>query len=346
MIDPAPIQARAAEQFSSIRAGIVAFMNSLPASVTPTSGDLILGFATGYKPHMIAPFVESLRLHGQFAGKIVLFVDPAVRKMANYLRDKDIEAIAFDLSRSPVNSLLIARFFAYFDYLREQWDSGAIFSQILLTDVRDVIFQKALFGTPCEELEFYLEGSSHIGAPSLIGEDRFTSRWLEIACGEQVLETLLSRTVSCAGTVSGRALGIFGYLAQMQLLAMGLSEVALSTKWGIDQALHNYILYTGLTRSVSSKPNFARVATLGVIHGNTLTCDAKGRIVNPNGQISEIAHQWDRHRHLAKAICSSYLKNREYGIWRSWMARTLPVLTLSTWSHLLRLAKIGLSRVA
>jgi hypothetical protein len=345
MIKNTSVCAGAADRFGSLRDGILAFMNSLPASVTPTHGDLILGFATGYKPYMVAPFVESLRLHGQFAGKIVLFVDPAARKMANYLRDQDIEAIAFDLSRSPVNSLLIARFFAYFEYLREQWNAGAIFNQILLTDVRDVIFQRALFGIPCDELEFYLEGPSHFGAPSLIGEDSFTSRWLEIACGKQVVETLSSRAVSCAGTVSGRAFGIFNYLAQMQLLTMGLSEVALSTKWGIDQALHNYILYTGLTRTGSCKPNFARVATLGVIQGNTLTCDAKGRIVNPNGEISEIAHQWDRHRHLTIAICSSYLKNRQYGRWRSWMARTLPVLTLSTWSHLLRLARIGLSRV-
>src|SRR5260370_36425741 len=115
MIDATPIHANAADQLGSIRASILAFVNSLPASVPQTRGDLILGFATGYKPHMIAPFVESVRTHGQFDGKIVLFIDTGARKTANYLRGHDIEVIAFDPSKSPVAQVYLARFFAYFE---------------------------------------------------------------------------------------------------------------------------------------------------------------------------------------------------------------------------------------
>jgi len=319
MIDPTAIHAKATDQFASMRATILEFVNSLPASVAPTRGDLILGFATGYKPHIIAPFVESVRMHGRFDGKIVLFIDPA-RKMADYLKAYGIETIVFNPSKSPALHVFLARFFAYFEFLREQWHSGAVFNQILLTDVRDVIFQKPLFETPCEELEFHLEAHT-------IDEDKFSRRGLEIMCGEEAFRALTSYTVSCSGTVSGRAIGIFDYLAQIQLLALGLSDACLSA-WGVDQALHNYILYTGRTRAAVSKPNFARVATLGALEGSTLSCDAKGRVINPNGQISEIAHQWDRHRHLTKAICATYLRNRQYGRWRFWMSRALPRLML------------------
>jgi hypothetical protein len=324
------------EQVGSIRASILAFVNSLPASVLPTRGDLILGFATGYKPHMIAPFVESVRTHGQFVGKIALFVDPAARKMADYLMAHDIEAIAFDQSKSPAAHFNLARSFGYFEYLREQWNSGAVFNQILLTDVRDVIFQKPLFGTPCTELEFHLEEPSFT-----IGQDWFTARGLEMAFGKQAVRDLSSKTVSCGGAVSGRAIGIFNYLAQKQLLALGLSTAARSI-WGIDQSLHNYILHTGLTRAAVSKPNFVRVATLGVAQGSNFTCDPEGRVINPNGEISEIAHQWDRHRHLTKTICVAYLRNTRYGRWRFQMARTLPRFTLSTWSLLLGWVKLFL----
>ncbi len=202
MPDPTPIQSDASERLGAIRASILAFVNSLPASVSPTRGDLILGFATGYKPHSIAPFVESVRTHGQFAGNIALFVDPAARKTADYLISHDIEAMAFDPSKSPVADFNLARSFAYFEYLREQWNYGAVFNQILLTDVRDVIFQRPLFGTPCDELEFHIEGSS-----PTIGENRFTSRWVEIACGKQALQAVSSKAVSCSGTVSGRTIG-------------------------------------------------------------------------------------------------------------------------------------------
>jgi hypothetical protein len=337
---PTPIYSNLPEQFSAMRVNILAFMNSLPAHISPTRRDLILGFATGYKPHMIAPFVESVRVHGRFSGKVVLFVDPGARKMADYLRSHDIEAIPFDSSKSPIATILVARFFAYFEYLRKQFDCGAVFDQILLTDVRDVIFQRPLFEKPCEELEFHLEGTT-----ITTDESDFTSRWVEIACGKEAVQALSSKPAYCAGTICGRALGIFDYLAQMQLLALGLSEGARSTWWGVDQGLHNYIFYMGLTRAAVSKPNFARVATLGAVPGNTLVCDLKGRIINPTGDISEIAHHWDRHRHLAKRICAVYLMSSQYGRWRSWTARTLPVLTLSTWRHLLRLANIGLARV-
>jgi hypothetical protein len=322
MIAPTPTRSGTAGQLSAMRASILDFVNSLPASVPPTRGDLILGFATGYKPHIIAPFVESVRRHGRFDGKIVLFIDSAADKMADYLISRDIEVIAFDPSKLPVAYVNLARSFAFFGYLREQWNSGAIFNQILLTDIRDVIFQKPLFRTQCEELEFHLEAHR-------IDEDKFTRRGIEIVGGKQALHAVSSRTVSCAGTVSGRAIGILDYLAQKLLLALRLSEAARST-WGLDQALHNYILQAGLTRGAVSKPNFARVATLGALEGSTLSCDAKGRVVNPNGEISEIAHQWDRHRHLAKAICAAYLRNRQYGRWRPWMARVVPRLMLIT----------------
>jgi hypothetical protein len=339
MIDAAPIDANGTEQFSSIRSSILTFMNSLPAHVSPTRGDLILGFATGYKPHMIAPFVESVRAHGRFDGEIVLFVDPAARKMTDYLISHDIEAVPFDPTKSPVETILIARFFAYFEYLCERWNSGSVFNQILLTDVRDVIFQKPLFGIPCDELEFHFEGTAITNE-----KNNFTARWIELACGKEALQALSSKPVYCAGTVCGRAIGIFDYLAQIQLLALGLSEAARSTWWGIDQGLHNYIFHMGLIRGATAKPNFARVATLGAVQGSTLTCDAKGRIVNPTGDISEIAHHWDRHRHLAKNICDVYLRSRQYGRWRSGMARILPILMLSTWGHLFRVAGMGFTR--
>ena len=55
------------------------FAGSLPECLGATRGDLILGFAVGYTPEAIAPFVESVRADGQFEGQIVLFVKSAAQ---------------------------------------------------------------------------------------------------------------------------------------------------------------------------------------------------------------------------------------------------------------------------
>lgn len=287
------------------------FAGSLPERLGATRGDLILGFAVGYTPEAIAPFVESVRTDGQFDGQIVLFVEPAAQNIMHYLKSRDIETIVFDSSKSEMTNIVIVRIFAYFQYLLGCYNSGAIFNHILLTDVRDVIFQKPLFGIPCDEFEFHLEHSS-----PTIGECPYNSVWIEQVFGKDILQTLSLNNISCAGTVCGRARGVFDYLIQMQLLALGLSD-DLRSSWGIDQALHNYVLYKKLVHAARTKGNFVRVATLQYVPGNVLSCDAKGRVVNPNGETSEIAHQWDRHAHLRERICAAALQKRHAGLFPS-----------------------------
>ena len=280
------------------------FAESLPELLAPTRGDLILGFATGYTPEVVYPFVESVRADGQFEGDIVLFVEPGAQEMMNYLKDRDIEPVVFDSSKSDTANIVLERAFVYFEYLFNRYKSGTIFDQILLTDVRDVIFQKPLFGIPCDELEFHLE------APfPTIGECPYNSVWIEQVFGREVLQSLSSKNISCAGTVCGRTRGMFDYLIQMQLLALGLPD-DLRSSWGCDQALHNYILYNKLVASAEPKENFVRVATLYHVPGNRLSCDSGGRVVNPDGKVSEIAHQWDRHAQLHEPIFSAALQKR------------------------------------
>ena len=258
--------------------------------------NLVLGFAVGYSPEVMAPFVESIRSAGQFAGEVALFIDPAIPGATEYLKTRQIKPIPFEGAKLSNANIGLARCFSYLSYMREHWREGKVFQQILLTDVRDVVFQRALFGTPCDELEFHLEEPY----PS-IGACPYNALWIQQAFGDAVLERVADKNISCSGTVTGRASGIVNYLTQMTYLAERLPE-HLRQVQGIDQGLHNYILYGGLPQSLTVKKNFERVATLGYAKGDEIRCDAAGCIVNPDGTISELAHQWDRHVGLSTTL--------------------------------------------
>ena len=288
----------------ALGARLVTFHNSLLSEVRPTTGDLILGFAFGYPPEVLSPFVESVRSDGKFDGKIVLFVNSSSQEVIEYLKEREIEPFAFDPSKSLMPSIFLARFFTYYEYLRDQWANGNVFNQILLTDVRDVIFQKRLFGTACDTLEFHLEE-----AFPTIGDCPNNSKWMKQVFGKEALSAFATKTISCAGTVCGRTIGILDYLTQVQLLALQLPE-KVQARYGTDQCIHNCILYRGLTRVAIARPNFTRVATLYNVTRNSLRSDAEGRVINPRGDISEIAHQWDVHTELNDKIHRTAFQRR------------------------------------
>src|SRR4029079_15456105 len=68
--------------------------------------------------------------------------------------------------------------------------------QILLTDLRDVLFQADPFAAPLSGLEVFLEDSS-----MRVGEDTHNRRWIRNLYGEDVVKRIGGCVVSCSGTV-------------------------------------------------------------------------------------------------------------------------------------------------
>jgi hypothetical protein len=104
----------------------------------------------------------------------------------------------------------------------------------------------------------------------------------------------------------------------MQMLILGLPDAA-ADGFGGDQAVHNYILHSGLLAEARTLDNFERVATLHYVAGAEVYSDKDGCVVNPNGGTSEIAHQWDRHPHLTATISATALKRQHRSnepLWR------------------------------
>ncbi|MEJ0050936.1 MAG: hypothetical protein WDN02_06990 [Methylovirgula sp.] len=262
--------------------------------------DLVMGCAAGYKPDIVKPFVESLFSLGEFIGTAVMFANPSDDDLITYLEKHGVRVVTFKPSEYSVPNPHMARYFAYAAYLRSKLNDRKHFRYVLLSDVRDVTFQKPLFSTLGNALEVHYETPL-----TRIGEEQWNSDWIRREFGEQVLKSLEGRRVSCSGTVNGRPEEILNYLEKMQSAIMGLPAHIKNGERG-DQAVHNYILHSGLLPEASPIENFVRVATLHFVDRESVCADSDARVINPDGSISEIAHQWDRHPSLMKAINTKY----------------------------------------
>jgi len=274
------------------------FLEGLPDTLPFVGPDLVMGCASGYQVDSIRPFIESLFDLGQFRGEAVMFVAAEDKPLAAHLEAVGVKVFSLGVQREyPVRFPKRARYFAYFKYLHDAIQSWRSYRSILLTDVRDVIFQRPLFETPSTELELHYELRS-----VRIGTCQRNSHWISQQFGKQALASLADRPISCCGTVSGRTCGILNYLAEMQIILLTLLPMQMSDG---DQGVHNYILHSGLLPQARVLENFERVATLHHVPSEQLHVDAAGYVVNPDGSISEIVHKYDRHPHLFSVLQKS-----------------------------------------
>lgn len=251
------------------------------------SDDLVLGYATGYDAAMIAPFVRSLR--EVFDGPVALVVDdrPDVLQL---LAEHGVEAVHMPASAGWEPHPVMARFAAYAGLL-ERWPDAV---DVLLTDVRDVIFQAEPFGPPPRRLEVFVEFEGGV-----LGDHAFNMKHLSALVGDEMAATLAAKPCICVGTVMGPRDEIARFCKTVLMLA-AIPRSEVGGAFGADQAACNLAVHMGLVKA-EVKPNFGRVATLGMTAGDTITFQ-DGQVVNPDGSVSAIVHQHDRHPEIDRAV--------------------------------------------
>jgi hypothetical protein len=162
-------------------------------------------------------------------------------------------------------------------------------SQIMVTDLRDVLFQADPFSRPVDGLEVFLEEPVQ-----RLGSDRHNRRWLHDLYETSGIERIANEVVSCSGTVIGDRDAVLRYLD-----AMAREITRVQGRWrrplgSHDQAVHNWLLYTAQLGSPRIVANGSgRVLTMGAMtnlrHGDA------GELLNGDGSVPAVLHQYDRH---------------------------------------------------
>lgn len=247
-------------------------------------GDVVVGYATGYDAADIAPFVLSLR--AVFDGPVALVVDdqPELRAFLSRNRVTAVEAPAWrGWSPHPV----MQRFVAFAGLLGDRPGSA------LACDVRDVIFQAPPFDPAPTGLEAFIE------AEGPLADHAFNMKYLRALFGEGLAAAVAERPCLCVGTLVGPRAEV-SRLSRLILSLAATPRSEIGGAFGADQAGFNLAVHLGLV-AATIQPNYGRVATLGLTPGEQLAF-VGGRVVNPDGAVSPIVHQHDRHPHLDTAV--------------------------------------------
>ena len=250
--------------------------------------DLVLGYATGYDAADVAIFVRSLR--AVYSGPVTLVTDQTPELLA-FLAEHGVESVApASAGNGDWRPHPVVQRFAAFDALMAErpWARS-----VLLTDVRDVVFQAAPFDPEPTKSEFYVEFDGGLAGHA------FNMKYLRGVGGEDMARALMDRACVCVGTVMGpRACMIRFCRVLLMLAAIPRSEIG--GAFGADQAACNIAVHLGLVEG-EVKANYGRIATIGMTPGEAMSLK-DGRIVNPDGGVSPIVHQYDRHPALFQAM--------------------------------------------
>lgn len=267
--------------------------------------DLILGLAAGYHYGDMRPFLASLGESG-FRGACVLFVSPTTRdtdRVAAHGVTLLPVSPPVGLEALPLNAL---RYFLYRDLLLA---STTRHGRILLTDVRDVVFQADPFGAAwAGGLNCVLEDPG-----TSIGNCPHNSRWVRRHLGEEALASVADRPVSCSGTVLADHETMLAYLDAM---TRGLVPFTPGERMaGYDQGVHNILVHTllghnwlahsGALENLTLHDNDGPVLTLAATKGEPVV-DAQGLVRNARGRIPAIVHQYDRKPALFARVRARY----------------------------------------
>lgn len=293
---------------------------------------LVLGAAIGYNIEHVRPFLVSLRKSG-YRGDIALIVDKRVMDAQHPLLSDVILVpatrwafgIGHHFRKSRLGQLLVmnpwqglcwlwlrfldllpippdkrkkyqqawaqwsfhpqlSRFFHYQRFLKQ-----TNYQRVLLADVRDVIFQTDPFQhLPTAGLGVSMESSRYT-----LATQSWNALWVRTAYGVGELDRIGANLVSCSGVTYGDRAAIEHYVDLMveEILPLGFRAVCQAG----DQGMHNHLLWTNQLGSVSYLRSLdSAVATLHDNKAADLEFDASGRLLNQDGSLVSIVHQYDR----------------------------------------------------
>ncbi len=254
-----------------------------------------------YEPIQIIPFLKSCR--NVFSGDIVLAVGAMSESALALLRQYDVRT--YDLGPAvhlPDYFLAGER---YKVYQKVIIDEKLRFERGLICDFSDLIFQSDPFAfDPAPyRLKVFLEDSR-------VQDCTVNSGWVRDVYGAEMLARLGEQWIICSGTTLGSYDGITDYLGSIINEYMLFAErcrkadivISKLPYWrGLDQALHNYLIYTSALKGVRIVANRAgEVQTLQ--HQREFSFSAGGQMLNADGRVCPIVHQFNRYPNFLPAL--------------------------------------------
>ena len=256
--------------------------------------NLLLSVIVKYSFEKILPFLKSLIKSGLENCDIVFFINQISETTINFLKSFGIILCEIPVKLDNASIIYKYRWKFYRDYLIENKEKYNI---VLSVDIRDTIIQNEFF-------KFYENNEPFIGFSfeSANIEKIISKDWIINNFGIKQLKTIENKRVINTGTV-------WGTLNEFYEFSNVLYEKLSIYPPVIDQTLANYLIYHEkiLKNFFQIKSDeYGLVLTLGLTKRKNIILDEENNILNNNGHIASIVHQYDRHPDLKKIMKSKY----------------------------------------
>lgn len=273
--------------------------------------NLILTIMHGYDYPFVEPFIESLQ-KTRCTADLVIFVSDKVSKATKRILTKK-GAIVIDYNSQypfiqghreyfknivPTVTINNYRFIFYLWHLVE---NGKDYQNVMLTDIRDVIFQREPFSNSFNDsICFFLEDPVQTFSYS-----ELNYKWLADATEPGMAAKFTNNTASCAGVTIGNVDRVIDYLKFIKS-KLDFREVL---PWGLDQGIHNsYVYNVKPEKMIVYKSEQPFVYNMGAYQPYKL--NNKNEVVNKEDKPFAIIHQYDRFGELLELMKLKYTGSR------------------------------------
>lgn len=200
---------------------------------------------------------------------------------------------AFSKRRQSVRNRLLSnivnvhclRYILYQDFLRENPDR---FENVMMTDVRDVIFQRDPFDFDIgDSLCCFLEDERE-----KIKDSEGTRNWIVSGFSKEAALSIDENIVSCSGVTIGKYGAVMSYLEEF------IKELMMvrTHPHGLDQGIHNYLIYNHRLKDLKMYSNgLGPVLTMQQSMDIPLEFNVEGLVKNYDGSVPNVLHQYDRY---------------------------------------------------
>lgn len=175
------------------------------------------------------------------------------------------------------------------------------YSNYMLTDARDVIFQS----DPFQELQ-----SNQIitgGEPKKIVDCEHNFKWISTTFADENYLDIIKNQILCAGVTLGSREVMLQYASEMiDIYFQKLGYIV--DMLGPDQAVHNWLFYYGL-EGVNKEIQNNGKGTIATLHYSDLSefDITEGQVKNHNNVPLHILHQFDRKDELVEHFSKRYI---------------------------------------
>ncbi|MDF2789079.1 MAG: hypothetical protein K0S80_2177 [Neobacillus sp.] len=254
--------------------------------------DVIMGVMMYYTWEEIKPYFLSLEKTG-YTGEVVIFIDYIGEETQNILKNLNLDIQLIPFHRTGLENIFHINDYRYYLYLNFLEANSDRYTNVLLTDVRDVYFQSNPFQAGWSE-----ECITVAKEAVRIKEEYWNTKWILTKFGHHIYSQIENETVICSGTTYGPARRIVEYVKNMVHYLFYLDYYHLIVN---DQAVHNYLVHTRKINPISFVDNHNGPIMTLAFESNIKISD-QNQVLLKNGTVAPILHQYDRHSWLGTLI--------------------------------------------